>query len=90
MRWQRWASFPKTVLVVPHFTAAAAAVVATDAIAGLPARFAEAAAKVLPLKIVEGPFALPPMQMGMLWHDRTNADEGSKFFRSLVADALRP
>lgn len=81
--------FPRTVLVVPNFTAAAAAVAHGDGIAGLLLRFAQAAARVLPLKIVELPFPLPPMEMGMLWHERTEADEGSRYFRALVAEALR-
>ncbi|HEU4532677.1 MAG TPA: LysR substrate-binding domain-containing protein, partial [Polyangiaceae bacterium] len=40
---------------VPHFFAAAAVVASSDAVAGLPARFAERLAAWLPLRVVEGP-----------------------------------
>lgn len=80
---------PRVRLQVPSFMAAAAVVAQGDAIAGMPHRFAEAASALLPLRIVASPLPPMPMVMGLIWHERTDADEGSRCFRALVAEALR-
>ncbi|MFE8596194.1 LysR family transcriptional regulator [Archangium violaceum] len=76
-------------LIVPGFAAAAMAAATTDLIAGLPRLVAEALAQHLPLRVVELPVAPPPFQMHLLWHERTHADEGARFFRELVLGAMR-
>lgn len=75
-------------VVVPTFSAAARVVAATDWVAGLPNRLAEAAAATLPLQIVPfpGPFAIG---MYLLWHARTDADPGSTAFRALVREVVQ-
>jgi len=73
----------------PSFTAAATIVSRTDWMTGMPRRLAERFVRQLPLEVVEMP--IPPMRfpMQLHWHERTDADPGARFFRSIVADALR-
>lgn len=73
---------------VPSFTAAAAIASHTDWMTGMPRRLAKHFTAMLPLRIVSSP--LPPMtfRMQLIWHDRTDSDGGSRFFRSLVSEAV--
>ncbi|RYZ37672.1 MAG: LysR family transcriptional regulator [Myxococcaceae bacterium] len=76
-------------LAVPHFFAAAMAAARTDLVAGVPRRVARSFSEMLRLRAVEMPFAFPPMVTAMVWHTRTDADPGARYFRSLVTEALR-
>jgi DNA-binding transcriptional LysR family regulator len=82
---------PEIAAVVPSFMAAALAVVRANCAARVPRGFGEAIARVLPLVVVASS-SLPSttVPIGLLWHERTHHDEGSRFFRQLVLDALRP
>ena len=55
----------------------------------MPRRLAEIFLLRMPLRIV--PLPVPPLsfQIQLLWYDRTDADEGAKFFRSLVQETVR-
>ncbi len=79
----------RVVLTVPYFFTAALAAAHTDCIAGLPDRTARLFTRLLPLKIMPASFPLPRLQTMMVWHDRTDADAGAQFFRSLIAEATR-
>ncbi|CAM4002078.1 LysR family transcriptional regulator [Corallococcus exiguus] len=76
-------------LAVPHFFAAAMAAARSDLIAGVPRRVAKAFCDMLPLRTVEMPFPSPRMTKSLIWHTRTDADPGARYFRSLVVEALR-
>ena len=79
----------RVALTVPHFLIAAMAAANTDCVAALPERLADLCVKLLPLKRVTATFPLPRLTTVMVWHERTDADPGAKFFRQLVADAVR-
>jgi len=66
-----------------------AAVSRTDAAAVLPERLATLFCNLVPLKIVPVSFPLPRVPMVMVWHERTDADPGARFFRQLVQEAVK-
>ncbi|MBX5482918.1 MAG: LysR family transcriptional regulator [Myxococcaceae bacterium] len=74
---------------VPSFAAAAAIASQTDWVAGLPRRLAQRFVRQLPLAIVEPPVPPVRFRMQLVWHDRTDADEGARCFRSVVMSAVR-
>lgn len=76
-------------LSVPHFSAAAMAAARTDLIAGMPRRVARMFCEMLPLRTIEMPFEPPPMVTSLIWHTRTDADPGARYFRELVIKVLR-
>src|SRR5688572_6675509 len=78
-------------MVAPDFTTAAHAAAVSDYVVGLPARAARAFCGFLPLSLVELPAFLkrPTMTMAILWHPRTDADAGARYFRRLVRDACK-
>jgi DNA-binding transcriptional LysR family regulator len=61
----------------------------TDCVAALPDRLAALCIRLLPLKRVDAAFPLPRLTTVMVWHERTDADPGARFFRDVVADAVR-
>lgn len=73
---------------VPSFAAAAAIAAQTDWVAGMPRRLAAIFAQQMPLTILASP--LPPLafRIQLLWHERTHADDGARFFRALVIAAV--
>ncbi len=87
--WLRQGLRREVALSVPSFTAALMAAARTEYIAAVPRRTAQVFCKMLPLKIVEADFELPVIRMALTWHARTNADEGSRYFRKLVLQCLR-
>jgi DNA-binding transcriptional LysR family regulator len=78
----------KVAVTVPYFTTAAMIASRTDCIAGLPSRLARVLCKHLPLKAVPTTFSLPKMGMSLVWHERTDADPGGRYFRELVVKAV--
>ncbi|CCH31523.1 hypothetical protein BN6_42370 [Saccharothrix espanaensis DSM 44229] len=48
------------------------------------------AARVLGLHLLEIPFPLPPLTIGMAWHLRHTADGGHQWLRAAVRRVLRP
>lgn len=86
--WQAHGLQRRVVLTVPYFMTAALAAASTDAVAGLPERLARLCCRMLPLKIVPTSFPLPRMNTVMVWHERTDADPGARYFRQLVIDAV--
>lgn len=78
----------KVAVRVPYFTTAAMIASRTDCIAGLPSRLAKVLCKTLPLKVAPTSFQMPKMGVSLVWHERTDADPGAKYFRDLVAGAV--
>jgi DNA-binding transcriptional LysR family regulator len=78
------------VLSVSHFAAAAMAAARSDCVAGLPERLAEGLCGALPLRKLRMP-AMDRLKFesGMIWHDRTAEDPGSRCFREVITLALR-
>jgi len=74
-------------LTVPYFMTAAMIAAHTDCIAGLPSRAAAVLSGVLPIRIAATTFPLPAMEIALSWHQRTDADEGARFFRKLLFQA---
>jgi DNA-binding transcriptional LysR family regulator len=78
----------KVAVRVPYFTTAAMIAARTDCVAGLPGRLAKVLCKTMPVKIVPTTFPLPKMGISLVWHERTDADPGARYFRQLVAEAV--
>jgi DNA-binding transcriptional LysR family regulator len=87
--WRRAGLERRVAITVPYFTTAAMIASRTECIAGLPSRLAEVLCRYLPLRVAATTFPLPKMGLSLVWHERTDADPGGKFFRDLVADAVR-
>jgi DNA-binding transcriptional LysR family regulator len=62
----------------------------TDWVAGMPRRMATVFSRQMPLVTVKMPAPSLAFRMQLVWHERTRADAGARFFRSLVLVALRP
>lgn len=87
--WEKARLHRRVVLTVPQFLTAAMAAAETDAVAAIPDRVADLCVRLLPLKKVPAAFPLPRLTTVMVWHERTDADPGARFFRELVHDAVR-
>ena len=75
------------VLTVQHFSAAPLIVARSGCVATLSRRLAETFdAAALALRAL--PLAMPRRALRMVWHQRTDADEGARFLRALVVEAL--
>jgi DNA-binding transcriptional LysR family regulator len=72
----------RVACAVPHFLLAPHVVASSDLVLTVGARVAEAFAKVLPLRIVEAPVALPGFRMSLAWHERQHHDPAQRWFRS--------
>jgi DNA-binding transcriptional LysR family regulator len=87
--WRRQGLSRAVALTVPHFVAAAMAAARTDYVAALPRRVAETICPLLPLKIAEPSFTMPSAAVTLFWHSRTDGDAGARYFRDLIAAAVR-
>jgi DNA-binding transcriptional LysR family regulator len=74
------------VLTVPFFASAAAIVERTGYVATLSRRLAENQARSFRVALREPPLALGVRASRMVWHERTEADPGARFFRKLVEE----
>ena len=74
---------------VPSFAAAAAIAAQTDWVAGMPRRMAAVFLRQMPLKTVALPVPPVPFRIQLVWHERTHADAGARFFRSLVLASVQ-
>jgi len=75
------------VLTVPHFSVVPLIIERTGYIATLSRRLAENQARRFNVLLREPPLQLGKRATRMLWHERTDADPGARFFRQLVRDA---
>jgi DNA-binding transcriptional LysR family regulator len=73
---------------VPSFGAAAAIAAQTDLVAGMPRRMATAFLRQMSLTTVALPVPPLPFRIQLMWHERTHADAGARFFRSLILAAV--
>ncbi len=79
----------RVACAVPHFLLAPHVVASSDLVLTVGARVAEAFAKVLPLRVVEAPVALPGFRMSLAWHERQHRDPAQRWFRAQVAEAAK-
>jgi DNA-binding transcriptional LysR family regulator len=79
----------RVAITVPSFTIAAMMASRTDLVAGLPGRAAATLCKAFGARAVRSAFALPSIEMALLWHERTDADPGAAYMRALVLDVAR-
>jgi DNA-binding transcriptional LysR family regulator len=75
-------------LVVPYFSVAPLVVHETGLLATMSLRLAEVHARHLSLRLLEPPLELINYGVHMIWHERTDADEGARFFRELVHEVM--
>jgi DNA-binding transcriptional LysR family regulator len=76
-------------LALPHFSSVPLAVAATNCVATLSSRLARAFAQRLPLRVLEPPVALEPIEIRQVWHRRSEIDGSLRFLREVVRDAAR-
>jgi DNA-binding transcriptional LysR family regulator len=69
---------------VSHFLMVPALVAQTDMVAALSRRIAEPFARMLRLRVLPPPIALPTSTIGQVWHARTDADAAHTWFRDAV------
>jgi DNA-binding transcriptional LysR family regulator len=69
---------------VSHFLMVPSLVAETDMVAALNRRVAEPFAKMLPLRLLPPPLALPKGRIGHVWHARTDGDPAHAWFRDAV------
>ena len=74
-------------LVVPSAGAAQFIVAQSEMALILPTRTARQAATLLPLTVLEVPMTLPPYEVSLLWHERTNRDPNCMKLRTEIAAA---
>jgi DNA-binding transcriptional LysR family regulator len=80
---------PRLGMVAPSFLAAGLAAASSQAIAPMPRRFAERAVAWLPLAMYPPPFAMPRVQVGLVWHEQAQQDPSVVFLRELMEQTLR-
>jgi len=76
----------RVVVTVPHFSVVPV-LVQQGYVATLSRRLAEAQARFYEVAWCEPPLSLGQRATRMIWHERTDADPGSRFLRQLVRDA---
>ncbi|HEY6463471.1 MAG TPA: LysR family transcriptional regulator [Polyangiaceae bacterium] len=87
--WRSVGLTRRVAVTVPYFTTAAMMASRTELVAGLPSRAAKVLCEILPVKIAPATFPLPSIGISLLWHERTDADPAARFFRRLVAEAVK-
>jgi DNA-binding transcriptional LysR family regulator len=75
-------------LVVPYFSVVPFVVHETGLIATMSQRLASAYSRSLPIELSEPPLELSQYGVRMIWHRRTSKDEGARFFRGVLKDAM--
>lgn len=78
----------RVALIVPYFSVVPFVVQESGLLATLTRRLAEPYAERFPIDLSEPPFELPDYGVRLIWHRRTDADEGARFFRGLVTDVM--
>jgi DNA-binding transcriptional LysR family regulator len=69
---------------VPSFVTAAFIASGTDAVGTLPGRLAAFLAEKLRLATFAPPLALPRIEIGQLWHERVDHDQGHRWLRATI------
>lgn len=72
-------------LYVPYYLAIPGVVAQSDLLGTVPRRLAEACAQTLPLALVPLPFAMPPVQVSLIWHRQQDGNRGLQWLREQIA-----
>ncbi|WP_232665875.1 LysR family transcriptional regulator [Pseudonocardia sp. TRM90224] len=80
---------PDVAVRVDSFHAVPYLVASTGHVALMQERLARACARHLPLRVLESPVPLEPLDVRLWWHERHDDDAGHRWFRRLVALAGR-
>jgi DNA-binding transcriptional LysR family regulator len=83
---QRAGIMQTVTLEVPYFTAVPYLIQATDCVATVPKRFAEAAAAPFGLEFITPPIKMPILTISAWWHPRFHQDKGNKWLRDLTIE----
>lgn len=71
-------------LYVPGYLAIPPVVAQTDLFGTIPRRLARACASSLPLQILPLPFAMPPVQVSLIWHRQQDGNRGLQWLREQI------
>lgn len=77
----------RIVLTVNQFFTAGRVVVGSDLLTVLPRHFLPSTGMSTELKVKELPFAVPKVQVDMVWHQRTRASAAQQWLRQALSDA---
>lgn len=75
---------PRSVLKVPHFMVLETIVAATDLVSAVPSRVAKTIAEHGRIQIIDLPFKVPNITIGVCWHRRQQLDAGNRWMRNLL------
>jgi DNA-binding transcriptional LysR family regulator len=78
---------PRVAVRVDSFQAVPHLVASTDHVALMQERLAVACSRYLPLRILDSPRPLEPLEIRLWWHVRHQDDPGHRWFRELVVRA---
>jgi DNA-binding transcriptional LysR family regulator len=73
----------------PSFSALLFMLPGTQMIATIQRRFARALAASLPLRVIECPFPVEPLQEALMWHARSEFDPGHQYLRRIFSEAAK-
>jgi DNA-binding transcriptional LysR family regulator len=66
---------------------AAMAIVESDMVLTLPRRAAKKIAALLPLEVIDAPIDIAPVEVMLLWHERSHRNTEHEWVRSQIAAA---
>ncbi len=75
-------------LFVPGYMAIPGVVATTDLLGTVPRRLADACAASLPLAMLPLPFAMPPVQVSLIWHRQQDTNRGLQWLRQQIVEAV--
>jgi DNA-binding transcriptional LysR family regulator len=75
-------------VTVPHYTAVAPLVCASELLATVPSRIFDAMSRSGQVQKLELPFETPPIVVRQFWHERNHGDPGLMWLRQIIHDLL--
>ncbi|AUX46003.1 LysR family transcriptional regulator [Sorangium cellulosum] len=78
----------RVAMTAPHVFLLPHLVVGSDLVATVGARIGRAFSSLLPIREFELPFELPPIEISMLWSNRTHDEPARAWLRGVVVDAV--
>ncbi|MBS0417878.1 MAG: LysR family transcriptional regulator [Proteobacteria bacterium] len=76
-------------LALGHFMTAPFHVAQTDCVTTVPRRVADYFRRILPLQVAEVPIALPPINVGLVWHERVEGDSAHRWLRAMIKEVVQ-